>query len=136
MRVAQLHNGRRAQQVGDPYKVEDLSLIHILTETLKYAQRSFTVKSCKGDLEIGSGKQYNGAIGGNVYCHYPDGVIRKMNNEDTLNQFKLEDTSDMLDFGTINYFQDYSKGFTLDQKIFSNIASVSYTHLGGKNEKI
>ena len=64
----------------------------MVTEALRHAQRSFTVKSCKGDLEIGSGKQYNGAIGGNVYCHYPDGVIRKMSNEDTLNQFKLEDT--------------------------------------------
>lgn len=101
----------------------------MVTEALRHAQRSFTVKSCKGDLEIGSGKQYNGAIGGNVYCHYPDGAIRKMSNEDTLNQFKLEDTSDILDFGTINYFQDYSKGFTLDQKIFSNIALIlKYGH--------
>ncbi|MEG0379537.1 MAG: trimethylamine methyltransferase family protein, partial [Eubacterium sp.] len=101
----------------------------MINDVLKLARPSFTVKSCKGDLEIGSGKQYNGAIGGNVYCHHPDGKIRKMNNEETLNQFKLEDTSDVLDFATINYFQDYSKGFTLDQKVFSNIALIlKYAH--------
>ncbi|MDO5431454.1 trimethylamine methyltransferase family protein [Eubacterium sp.] len=96
----------------------------LLNEVLKYAKKQFTIKSCKGNLEIGSGQQYGVPILGNVYRHHNHGGIKKMTNQDVIDQFKLSDTSDITKVSTMNYFLSYDDSYSENQKVFGNVAMV------------
>lgn len=93
----------------------------LINEVLQYAKKEFVIQSCKGDLRIGSGEQYRAAVNGHVYRHHHNGRIEKLTNEDVINQFKLSDTSKVINVGEINYFLNF-EGFTLDQRVFGNLA--------------
>ncbi|MEG0379712.1 MAG: trimethylamine methyltransferase family protein, partial [Eubacterium sp.] len=59
-------------------------------------------------------------LGSNIYIQ-TGSEIRKMTNEDILNQFKLGDTSPVISGSHINLLADH-QNFTQEQKIFANMA--------------
>lgn len=82
--------------------------------------KSFTIKSSKGDSEYGVGKCHKMPAAGNIFIQ-DNGVVRKMKNEDVINQFKLSDTSKLIDTNYMNVFLE-EKTFTEEQKIYGTMA--------------
>lgn len=95
----------------------------LLEHVLQFAKKKFVLKSCKGNVEIGNGTQQGLSITMNIYRHQ-NGHIDKMTNQDVIDQFKLSDTSDVTTLSIMNYFLSYDDTFSLDQKLFGNIAMV------------
>ncbi|MEG2898682.1 MAG: trimethylamine methyltransferase family protein, partial [Eubacterium sp.] len=99
-----------------------------ITKYMATIPKSFIVRSSKGDSAYGMGQCHKMPGAGNIYIQ-DQGVIRKMNNTDNINQFKLSDTSDVLDTNFLNYLLD-DKTWTEEQKIYGTMA----THLKYSNK--
>ena len=93
----------------------------MLEEYVKMAPEKFTIHSAvKGDKVIGDGSMLSSGLGQNIYIK-DDDRIRKMTNEDIINQFKLNETSPIISRSHLNTFVDES-GFSDEQKAYVNIA--------------
>ncbi|NTW71353.1 MAG: hypothetical protein HGA49_03835 [Eubacteriaceae bacterium] len=99
----------------------------MLEDAIKSAPEKFTIHSTtNGDANIGGGSMLAGGIGGNIYIQ-DNGEIRKMTNTDVINQFKLHDTSPVIDYNFFNMLMDYS-GCTEEEIAFGGVAmSLKYS---------
>ncbi|MEG1185909.1 MAG: trimethylamine methyltransferase family protein [Eubacterium sp.] len=109
---------------GNRVYLDEATIAHYMTMIPK----SFVVKSSKGDSSYGTGECHKMPGAGNIYIQ-DKGVIRKMNNDDMIDQFKLSDTSKVLDTNFLNFFPDQTN-FTAEQKIYGTMA----THLKYSNK--
>ncbi|MEG0496069.1 MAG: trimethylamine methyltransferase family protein [Eubacterium sp.] len=88
---------------------------------------SFTVENSKGNFTFGNGSRILMPAVGNIYL-LEDGKIHKMTNDDTVNLFKISDTSDVIDCNYFNVFLD-DKSLSMDERIYSPIAMIlKYSH--------
>ena len=92
----------------------------IIATHLALIPKSFTIRSSKGDSAYGEGFCHKMPAAGNIYIQ-DNGAVRKMTNDDVVNQFKLSDTSDLMDTNYMNIFLE-DKDFTQDQKIYAELA--------------
>lgn len=92
----------------------------LVEKYIKEIPKSFTLQSSKGDSVYGKGDCHKTPIAGNIYIQ-KNGKIMKMTNQDVIDQFKLSDTSDVIDTNYFNNFLD-TQGFTEDQKVFGSLA--------------
>lgn len=83
---------------------------------------TFTVENSKGNHTLGGGSLVLMPGVGNIF-RLEDGHLHKMTNNDAVEQFKLSDTSDVINCNYFNVFLD-EKGMTLDERIFSPIAMI------------
>lgn len=93
----------------------------MVMNALKQIPEEFTVKSIKGDRTFGHGSLHKAPAAGNIYIQ-DNGTIRKMTNQDTLDQFKLSDTSNVININHLNGFLN-EQTFTKEQKIFGTLAT-------------
>lgn len=91
-----------------------------LMEALKNIPSQFILSSFKGDLVIGGDNTVFRPLGSNIYIQTGK-EIRKMDNADIFDQFKLADTSPVITGSHINLLAE-TKNFTPEQKIFANMA--------------
>ena len=117
----------------------------LLNKALATAPSSYTVYTNNGPLTYGNGSAITSSLGSNIYVE-DDGKIRKMVNQDVINQFKLGLMSPVLSFGHLNSFMDVS-AFSEDQTAFGKMAillrysdkynvSLTANTLGLANDKI
>lgn len=92
----------------------------IIEETLKKIPSTFNLYTQSGLTTVGNGSMLIEPISGNVYIN--DGCkIRKTTNQDTIEMFKLADTSDIITSNYLNYFSDEHR-MTPDERIFYQTA--------------
>ncbi|MEL7661058.1 trimethylamine methyltransferase family protein [Acetobacterium wieringae] len=115
--VLDLFKKHGARIDGDIVYLEE----EMVMAALKQIPETFTVLSSKGDRTFGHGSLHKMPAAGNIYIQ-DNGTIRKMNNADIIDQFKLSDTSDIIDVGHLNAFLE-EQTFTKEQKIFSMLAT-------------
>lgn len=93
----------------------------MLEEAVKTAPEVFEIHANSvGNATLGGGSMLSGGIGGNIYIQ-EDGIIRKMTNRDVVDQFKLNETSPVTQYGLVNPFMETS-GFTPEQKVYGRLA--------------
>lgn len=114
--VKALFKKHGAKVLGDTVYLEEAMVM----EALKGIPEEFTVKSSKGDRSFGHGSLHKMPAAGNIYIQ-DNGVIRKTTNKDVLDQFKLSETSDVININHLNAFLD-EEGFSQDEKIFGTMA--------------
>ena len=115
--VLEVFKNHGARVEGDIVYLEE----NMVMEAMKKIPEAFTVLSSKGDRSFGHGSLHKMPAAGNIYIQ-DNGTIRKMNNADVIDQFKLSDTSDVIDVGHLNAFLD-EQTFTKEQKIFGMLAT-------------
>jgi trimethylamine--corrinoid protein Co-methyltransferase len=93
-----------------------------IMETIKTIPETFTVENSKGNHTLGQGSLKLMPGVGSIY-RSEDGHLRKMTNDDTVELFKLSDTSDVIDCNYFNIFLD-DKELSMDEKVFSPIAMI------------
>ncbi|MGV8906297.1 MAG: trimethylamine methyltransferase family protein [Acetobacterium sp.] len=81
---------------------------------------SFTIENSKGNHTLGGGSLILMPGIGNIF-RLEDGHLHKMTNDDAVDQFKLSDTSDVIDCNYFNIFLE-DKALSLNERIFSPIA--------------
>lgn len=91
---------------------------------------SFTVENSKGNHTFGGGSLVLMPAVGSIY-RLEDGQIHKMTNDETVDLFKLSDTSDVIDANYFNIFLD-DKKLSLDERVYSPVAMLlKYSHKTG-----
>ncbi|QSX08093.1 trimethylamine methyltransferase family protein [Alkalibacter rhizosphaerae] len=94
---------------------------NMLEEAVKTAPETFQIHAnTVGDATLGGGSMLAGGIGGNIYIQ-DGGRVRKMTNRDVVDQFKLNETSPVTQYGLVNPFME-TTGFSSDQKIYGRMA--------------
>ncbi|MBF7097884.1 trimethylamine methyltransferase family protein [Alkalibacter mobilis] len=95
----------------------------MVEDALKLAKPEFEIYSTKLDqpIKVGGGSALVGPASSNIYIN-EDGKIRKMTDEDVINQFKLSDTSKVISLSNMNFTVDET-GMSDDQKKFGNLAT-------------
>lgn len=83
---------------------------------------SFTIENSKGNHTLGGGSLILMPGIGNIF-RLEEGHLHKMTNDDTVDQFKLSDTSDVINCNYFNIFLD-DKSLTLEERVFSPIAMI------------
>lgn len=108
-----------ARVEGDVVKISE----KMVNEALKLARPSFELYSSKikGTIKAGGGSALVGPASSNVYIN-EDGVVRKMTDEDVINQFKLADTSEITALSNMNFTVDASD-LNRDQEKYGNLAT-------------
>ena len=92
----------------------------IIEETIEKIPASFELYTQTGPTTVGHGSMLMEPVSGNIYIN--DGAkIRRTTNEDTVNMFKLADTSDIITSNYLNYFSDESS-MTEDERLFYQTA--------------
>lgn len=94
----------------------------MIMEAISTIPETFTVENSKGNHTLGGGSLVLMPGVGNIF-RLEDGHLHKMTNDDAVEQFKLSDTSDVINCNYFNVFLD-EKGMTLDERIFSPIAMI------------
>ena len=116
-RAIELFKKHGAKVDGDIVFIDEA----LLNNSLEKVPESFEVNIGDGKtINLGGGSKVRMPAMGNIYIS-EKGKIRKMDNKDTINQFKLADTSPVVNVGYLNYLPDL-KGFTTEQKMFYLIA--------------
>lgn len=92
----------------------------IVEEALRCTKPEFEFNSPTDCISVGNGSLLFGPASSNVYKKTNNG-IEKMSNDDIVTQFKLSETSDVMQMADLNYMADRTK-FTEDQKMYSGIA--------------
>ena len=95
----------------------------MLDECLKTVPGQFTLRDDSGDLVTMSQVSKDrivSAVGGNIYIE-ENGKVRKTNNQDTVNQFKMNTASPIVSTAGFNQFPDRSS-WTDEQKICGSLA--------------
>lgn len=99
-------------------------------DALSTIPSSFTVENSKGNHTFGGGSRVLMPAVGSIYL-LEDGKIHKMTNDDTVNLFKISDTSDVIDCNYFNVFLE-DKQLTMEERIYSPVAMVlKYSHKTG-----
>jgi len=99
----------------------------LLNTALNTVPNHFTRYSAKGNYIVGGGSKITMPADGSIYIS-DNGVIRKMTNQDIINQFKMGETSPVINSNDVNGFLE-TQHFTNDQKIYANIAmTLKYSH--------
>lgn len=99
----------------------------MVQNALTTVPESFTRFSLKGSYEVGRGSRIMRPADGAIYLS-ENGRIRKMHNDDIIRQFKLGETSKVVNSNDVNGFLETAH-FSKEQKIFSNIAiALKYSH--------
>ncbi|WP_236932608.1 trimethylamine methyltransferase family protein [Geosporobacter ferrireducens] len=95
----------------------------MVVDALKLAKPKFDLYSSKLEeaIPVGGGSALVGPASSNIYMN-EDGKIRKMTDEDVINQFKLSDTSAVISLSNMNFLVDRSN-LSSDQKMFGNLAT-------------
>jgi trimethylamine--corrinoid protein Co-methyltransferase len=94
---------------------------NMLEEAVKSAPETFQIHANSvGDATLGGGSMLSGGIGGNIYIQ-DGGIVRKMTNLDVVDQFKLNETSPVTQYGLVNPFME-TGGFTPEQKTYGRLA--------------
>jgi Trimethylamine:corrinoid methyltransferase len=83
---------------------------------------TFTIENSKGNHTLGGGSLILMPGIGNIF-RLEQGHLHKMTNDDTVDQFKLSDTSDVINCNYFNIFLD-DKSLTQDERVFSPIAMI------------
>ncbi|WP_195269505.1 trimethylamine methyltransferase family protein [Eubacterium sp. 1001713B170207_170306_E7] len=92
----------------------------IIEETLKKIPASFELYTQAGPTVVGGGSMLMEPVSGNIYIN--DGKkIRRTTNDDTIDMFKLADTSDIITSNYLNYFSD-ENSMTEDERLFYQTA--------------
>lgn len=92
-----------------------------LDQCTQSAPAAFTISSpSKGDVTLGGGSQIRAPQGMNIYIE-DQGKIRKMNNEDVINQFKLGNSSTAVHTTNSGNLADYT-GCNAEQIQFGMLA--------------
>lgn len=92
----------------------------MIEETLEKIPASFELYTQAGSTTVGGGSMLMEPVSGNIYIN--DGEkIRRTTNEDTVDMFKLADTSDIITSNYLNYFAD-ENSMTEDEHIFYQTA--------------
>ena len=116
-RAIELFKKHGAKVDGDIVFIDEA----LLNNSLEKVPESFEVNIGDGKtINLGGGSKVRMPAMGNIYIS-EKGKIRKMDNKETINQFKLADTSPVVNVGYLNYLPDL-KGFTTEQKMFYLIA--------------
>lgn len=106
-------------------RIED-SVVFLDEKTIMNAistiPETFTIENSKGNHTLGGGSLILMPGVGNIF-RLEDGHLHKMTNDDAVEQFKLSDTSDVIDCNYFNIFLD-DKKLTLNERVFSPIAMV------------
>ncbi|MEG0379428.1 MAG: trimethylamine methyltransferase family protein, partial [Eubacterium sp.] len=92
----------------------------LIEETIKQIPATFDLYTQEGITTVGGGSMLMEPVSGNIYIN-DAGKIRKTTNTDTLEMFKLADTSDIISSNYLNYFSDES-AMTEDERIFYQTA--------------
>lgn len=95
----------------------------MVVNALKLAKPKFQLYSSKLEepISVGGGSALVGPASSNIYIN-EDGLIRKMTDEDVINQFKLSDTSTVVSLSNMNFLVDKSN-LSSDQKKYGNLAT-------------
>lgn len=94
---------------------------NLLEEAIKTAPEKFKIHSnVKGDVTVGGGSMLTAGLSSNIYIQ-EDGYIRKMTNDDIIDQFKMNETSPVTNCARLNFLADYS-GCSTEQKAFATLA--------------
>lgn len=95
----------------------------MLEDAINIAPERFKIYSnIKSDVEVGGGSMLTTGISNNIYIQ-EDGQIRKMTDEDTIAQFKINETSPVTNCARLNFLADNS-GCSEEEKAFSTLAMV------------
>ncbi|EHL09098.1 trimethylamine methyltransferase [Desulfitobacterium hafniense DP7] len=115
--------GHGAKVSGDTVYLGE-KMIH---EALRTTPSQFTRYSGKGSYVVGGGSKITMPADGSIYIS-DNGMIRKMTNQDIINQFKMGETSPVINSNDVNGFLE-TQHFSKDQKVYANIAmTLKYSH--------
>ena len=115
-RVLEIFKSHGAKTDGEIVYISE----SLLKKALSTVPSSYTVYSESGPLTYGGGSAVTSSLGSNIYIN-DDGKIRKLVNQDVINQFKLGLMSPVLTFAHLNNFMDVSS-FSEDQIAFGRMA--------------
>lgn len=94
----------------------------MIMEAISTIPETFTIENSKGNHTLGGGSLILMPGVGNIF-RLEDGHLHKMTNDDAVEQFKLSDTSDVINCNYFNIFLD-DKELTLNERVFSPIAMI------------
>ncbi|WKY45173.1 trimethylamine methyltransferase family protein [Eubacteriaceae bacterium ES2] len=94
----------------------------LIMKAIETIPETFNIENSKGNHTLGHGSLKLMPGVGSIYRSV-DGHLRKMTNEDTVELFKISDTSDVIDCNYFNIFLD-DKELSMDEKVFSPIAMI------------
>ena len=102
----------------------------LVMDALSTAPASFTVENSKGNHTFGGGARVLMPAVGSIY-RLESGKIHKMTNDETVDLFKISDTSDVIDCNYFNVFLE-DKQLSMEERIYSPVAMVlKYSHKTG-----
>ncbi|MGL4606590.1 MAG: trimethylamine methyltransferase family protein [Eubacteriaceae bacterium] len=94
----------------------------MIMDAISTIPETFTIENSKGNHTLGGGSLVLMPGVGNIF-RLENGHLHKMTNDDAVEQFKLSDTSDVINCNYFNVFLE-EKGMTLEERIFSPIAMI------------
>ena len=91
----------------------------LVMDALSTAPASFTVENSKGNHTFGGGARVLMPAVGSIY-RLESGKIHKMTNDETVDLFKISDTSDVIDCNYFNVFLE-DKQLSMEERIYSQM---------------